>query len=112
MPTVAGSSLEHCPATSLLALVLGADEPDRPLGRIGRRHEFAQGVEDLSELVAGVAAEGVVVLGQRFGLVFQLGQPLGQVAALATGSSLSSIFLAHVALLHIDFPGTTNHVTS
>ena len=26
------------------------DEPNRPPGQIGRRHEFAQGVEDLREL--------------------------------------------------------------
>ncbi len=32
------------------------DEPDRPLGRIGRRHQLTQGVEDLLELIArGVA---------------------------------------------------------
>ena len=43
-------------------------------------HEFAQCVEDFSELVARVAAEGVVVHGQRLGLVFELGQPLNQVA--------------------------------
>jgi hypothetical protein len=42
---------------------------------------LAQGLEDFSELLARVAAEGVVVHGQGFGLVFEFGQPLGQVAA-------------------------------
>lgn len=42
------SSLASCPRC-LLALFLGVDEPDRPLRRIGRRHEFAQSVEDLLE---------------------------------------------------------------
>ena len=50
------SDLASC--LRLLPLVLGRDEPDRPLGRIGRRHEFAQRVEDLLELVARVATEG------------------------------------------------------
>ena len=47
----------------LLALVFRRDESDRPLGRIGRRHEFAQRIEDLLELGSCVAAEGVVVHG-------------------------------------------------
>ncbi len=42
------------------------DEADGPLGRIGRRHEFAQGVEHLLQLGAGVAAEGVVVAKQLY----------------------------------------------
>ena len=56
------SGLESC--LPLLALVLGVDEPDRSLGRIGRRHEFAQHVEDLLELVARIAvdANGVITL--------------------------------------------------
>lgn len=62
--SVPGSSLESCSRSLLAALVLGLDEPDRPLRRIGRRHEFAQCVEDLLELVARVAAEGVVAHGQ------------------------------------------------
>jgi len=52
MPSGAGvkswSSLASCPR-GLLPLVLGSDEPDGPLGRIGRRHEFAQGVEVQSD---------------------------------------------------------------
>ena len=31
-------------------LFLGRHEPDRPLGRIGRRHELADGLEDLLQL--------------------------------------------------------------
>jgi hypothetical protein len=57
-----------------------------PLGRIGWRHQFKQRIEDLLELGARVAAEGVVVDGQGFGLVLKLGQPLGQGEL---GSSLS-----------------------
>jgi hypothetical protein len=74
------------PAAGLFAaLVLGIDEPDRPLGRIGRHHEFAQGVEDVFELSAGVAAEGVVAHGRCLGLVFELGQLLGQVRVQGAG---------------------------
>jgi hypothetical protein len=68
-----------CPTVGILAaLILWADKPDRPLGRIGRCHEFAQGVEDLLELGAGVAAEDVVVHCKRLGLAFDLRQPLCQ----------------------------------
>ena len=69
------------PASALALLVLMRDEADGPLGRLGRRHQLAQRVEHLLELVARVAAEGVVVLGQRLGLVFEFGQALGQVAS-------------------------------
>ena len=41
-------------------------------------HEFAQRVEDLLELVARVAAEGVMVHGQLLGLLLQLVESLGQ----------------------------------
>ena len=54
-------TLPFCLRRGLLAaLVLRRDEPDRPLGRIGWRHELAQGLEDFSELLARVAAEGGV----------------------------------------------------
>ena len=56
------------------------DKPDGPLGRIGWRHEFTQGIEDLLELGLGVAAKNIVIHGQRFGLVFEVSQALGQVA--------------------------------
>lgn len=71
---------------SSYCIVLEADEPNRPLGRTGRRHEFAQGVEGLLELVAAVlavvavvavVAESVVLRRQRLGLFFEFGQPLG-----------------------------------
>jgi hypothetical protein len=56
------SRLASCPRCLLAALVLVADESNRPLGRIGWRHEFAKRVKDLLELVACVAAESVVWL--------------------------------------------------
>ena len=86
---------------SLLTLVLGVDEPDRPLGRIGRRHEFAQGVEDLLQLIARVAAEGVVAHGQRLGLVFEFRQPLGQVTV-RCGQFAQSHEGAHYTDRHLD----------
>lgn len=55
-------------------LVLGRDEPDRPLGRIGRGGEFTHGIEQLAQLQPGVAAEGIVGELQRFRLHLQLGQ--------------------------------------
>ncbi len=64
------SSFASC-LRSLPALFLGRHKANRPLGRIGQRHEFAQGVEDLLELVARVEAEGVVVHGQSLGLVVE-----------------------------------------
>ena len=67
------------PRSLLAAFVLGRDEPNRPLGQIGRRHQLAQRLEDLLEVIARVAAEGVVVHGQRLGLVFKLVQPFGNV---------------------------------
>ena len=76
---VLGSSLASCPGC-FLALVLGVVEPDGPLGRIGQRHELAQRIEDFSELIARVDAEGIVVHGQRLGLVFEFVQPLGRPA--------------------------------
>ena len=54
-------------------------KPNRPLGRLRWRHEFAQRIEHLLELGSRVAAEGVVTLAQRLGLVLKLGQPLGQI---------------------------------
>ena len=67
-----GSRLASCPRGLLAAaLVLGGDKPDGPLGRIGRRHEFAQGIEYMLELGPRVADEGVVAHGQGLGLVFQ-----------------------------------------
>ncbi len=56
-----GLSLEPCPAASLLApLVLGMDDPNRSPGRIGRRHELVDRLDELLKLSAGVAAQGVV----------------------------------------------------
>lgn len=55
-------------------------KPDGSLGRIGWRHEAAQSLKHLLELGAGVVVQGVMLLGQRLGLVFQLAQPLEQVA--------------------------------
>lgn len=54
-----GPGLASC-SRSLPALALRRDEADRPLGRIGRSHQFTQCVENLLELAARVAAEGVV----------------------------------------------------
>ena len=71
------SSPTFCPLR-LLPPVLRRHKTNRPLERIGRRHEFAQRIEDFSELVAGIAAEGVVAHGQRRGGLLQLSQPLGQ----------------------------------
>ena len=48
-----GAGLVCC--LPLAALVIGVDEPDRPLGRIGLRYQIAQRIEDLLELVAGIA---------------------------------------------------------
>ena len=45
---------------SLLALVLWRDEPNRPLGRIGWRHELVDRLDELLELIAGIPTEGVV----------------------------------------------------
>lgn len=45
-PGASGSRLSSC-LRGFLALVIRCDEPDRPLGRIGRRHEFAQRAENL-----------------------------------------------------------------
>ena len=60
-----GSGLASC--LPLVALVVGGDEPDRPLGRIGRRHQIAQLIEDPLQLIARIAAEGVVLHRQSFG---------------------------------------------
>ena len=56
----------------LAGLVLMRDETDRPFRWIGRDHQLAQGLKHLLELGTGVAAEGVMRHGQRFGLVLQL----------------------------------------
>ena len=53
---------------SLLPRVLRRHKPNRPLGRIGRRHELVDGLDELPELSAGVAAEGVVRQRQAFSL--------------------------------------------
>lgn len=66
-------------ARSLLALFLGIDEPDRAFGRIGRRHELVDRLNELPELNAGVAAEAVMRQRQPLVLLRQLAQPLGQV---------------------------------
>ena len=41
-------------------------------GGSGRRYQFAQRIKHLLELIACVAAERIVIEGQRFDLVFQL----------------------------------------
>ena len=64
-PRASELSLAFCPRSLLAALFFGIDEPNRPLGRIGWRHELAQGVEDLLEVGSVVSAEGVVVQGRR-----------------------------------------------
>jgi hypothetical protein len=56
-----------------------------PLGRIGRRFEFAKGVEYLLELIARVAAEGVLVHDQRLGLVERWMSKVELVATQKTG---------------------------
>ena len=56
--------LALCRSRALRRLVLGWDESNRSLGRIGRRHGFALGIDDLIELIARVAAEGVVLHGE------------------------------------------------
>lgn len=66
-------------AHPLLASVFVRNKPDRTLGRIGRSHEIAQGIEDLLELNTRISAEGVVPHGQRLGLLLQGVKPLGQV---------------------------------
>lgn len=68
------------PRRRLFARLIGEHKPNRPLRRLGRRHQFAQRIEDLLELGSCVAAEGVVLHGQRIGLHFKLAQALGQVA--------------------------------
>ena len=52
-----GSAVVCAPLTAYpyLPLIMH-HKPDQPLGRIGRGDELAQGVEDLLELDAGVAA--------------------------------------------------------
>ena len=70
--SASGSGLASCP-WGLLALVVGRHEPDRPLGRLGRGHQLAQSVEDLLELIAGIAAKAmlnksVFLAGQRASL--------------------------------------------
>lgn len=60
-----GQVLPFAPEVFLLV----GDEPDGPLGRLGRRHEFAQRAEDLLELIAGVAAEGGQHMGHLDGAV-------------------------------------------
>lgn len=61
------------PEDFFAALVLGRDEPDGPLGRIGRRHQLVDRVDELAKLRAGVAAEGVVAERQALGLVLEFG---------------------------------------
>ena len=50
--------------SALALLVLMCDEPDGPLRGLGRRHELVDGLDELLELDARVAAEGIVVLCQ------------------------------------------------
>ena len=54
-------------------------KPDGPFRRIGWRHQLAQRIKHLLELRPRIAAKGVVRHGQRFRLVLQFGQLLGQV---------------------------------
>lgn len=61
----------------LAALVVGVDEPDGPLRRIGRRHQIAQRIDGLLELIARNAAKGSALHRDRRGLVLELGQLLG-----------------------------------
>jgi hypothetical protein len=63
--------------TAFLRLLFRDDEANGPLGRFRRGHEFAEGVEDLLELSAGVAAEGVVLPGAGLGLFFEFVQSFG-----------------------------------
>src|ERR1700754_3910391 len=80
-PVTSKEALPRVLRQALLAvLVLRPDEPDRPLGRIWRCHEFAQRVENLLELGPRVAAEGVVAHGEGLSLLLQLVEPLGQLA--------------------------------
>lgn len=60
-------------------LILMRDEPDRPLGQFRQRHQLAQRIKHLLELGAGVAAKGVMLHRQQFGLVLQLVELLGLV---------------------------------
>lgn len=69
-----GSGLASCPRGHL-PLVLGRNEPDRPLGRVRRRHEFAQGLEDLLEVLAQMfkAVAGAVSVPSAAALVIAVG---------------------------------------
>lgn len=57
-------------AGSVLGLVprfsaLRRHEPDRPLGRLGQRHQFAHRIQQLPELLARVGAEHVRLISSR-----------------------------------------------
>ena len=68
---VAPTSFSYCRRSRLRGLIpldglgclfiFGCHKPDRPLGWLGRRGQLTQRVEDLSQLIARIAAERVVL---------------------------------------------------
>jgi hypothetical protein len=78
--TFRGSALTASCWTAILGAFLAKrHKTDGSLGRIGRRHQFAQSIKNLLDLGPRVAAKRVVCQGQRVGLAFQLVEAFGQV---------------------------------
>src|SRR4051794_40315898 len=66
-------------AAAILLALLGSDEPNGPLERLGWHHQLAQRIEDLLELNARVSAESVMGQFQPVRLHLKLLQPLRQI---------------------------------
>jgi len=75
-------------------LVLRMHKPNRPLRRIGWRHHLAQGIKDLLQLHARIAAKAVVLDGEGVGFLLQLGEPFADVGV-AGGEFAQALKGAH-----------------